>query len=354
MSEYTAERAEHRANHFENAGILDIAAMLRAYAATLRQQATNSPEIGSKLVGCVTELAGYVDPEQVADMQKNGGGVSIGSFSERYGRTHPVYYLRAPSQQAERGDGADGFGAWFKYEFPLTNGCADGGDMDAAATRDCARRAHAAALEAVAPLLRAPEQGGRVPDAATVLRFFNGASDDGGLDYRIMLGRMKTALGAAAPMLRAPAEQGGRVDDDVMCSLREVAGKPDDAGWVSSIRPSDARAILAALAQNAQGDADCWRVIINGEYQLFDTRDEARKARAKYEGNREGCLHYEPEPLYLHAERTRVPAVNGRRFVAWMIDNREGCRVTEEGLHGWLAEFLREESAAPSQPEDAA
>jgi hypothetical protein len=51
MSEYTAERAEHRANHFENAGILDIAAMLRAYAATLRQQATNPPEIGSKLVG---------------------------------------------------------------------------------------------------------------------------------------------------------------------------------------------------------------------------------------------------------------------------------------------------------------
>lgn len=51
MSEYTAEQAEHRANHFENAGILDIAAMLRAYAATLRQQATNPPEIGSKLVG---------------------------------------------------------------------------------------------------------------------------------------------------------------------------------------------------------------------------------------------------------------------------------------------------------------
>lgn len=40
-------------------------------------------------------LAGYVDPEQVADMQRNGGGVSIGTFSERYGRTVPVYWCHA-------------------------------------------------------------------------------------------------------------------------------------------------------------------------------------------------------------------------------------------------------------------
>ena len=42
------------------------------------------------------DLAGYVDTEQVADMQRNGGGVLIGSFSERYGRTVPVYFRPAP------------------------------------------------------------------------------------------------------------------------------------------------------------------------------------------------------------------------------------------------------------------
>jgi hypothetical protein len=42
-------------------------------------------------------VAGYVDPEQLADMQRNGGGVSIGTFSERYGRTVPVYLHPAPA-----------------------------------------------------------------------------------------------------------------------------------------------------------------------------------------------------------------------------------------------------------------
>lgn len=38
MSKYTAEQVERRAGHFEKAGILDIAAMLREYAAILRER----------------------------------------------------------------------------------------------------------------------------------------------------------------------------------------------------------------------------------------------------------------------------------------------------------------------------
>lgn len=38
------------------------------------------------------DVAGYVDPEQIADMKRNGGAVMIGTHSERYGRTVPVYF----------------------------------------------------------------------------------------------------------------------------------------------------------------------------------------------------------------------------------------------------------------------
>ena len=38
MSKYTAEQCERRAWHLENAGILDVAGMLRAYAACLRER----------------------------------------------------------------------------------------------------------------------------------------------------------------------------------------------------------------------------------------------------------------------------------------------------------------------------
>ena len=103
---WTAEQLLELADRVETCNRVSVqreAASALRFAATLRQP-TNPPEIGSKLVDGAAELAGYVDPEQVADMQKNGGGVSIVSFSERYGRTHPVYYLRAPGGQGGRVD----------------------------------------------------------------------------------------------------------------------------------------------------------------------------------------------------------------------------------------------------------
>ena len=103
---WTAEQLLELADRVETCNRVSVqreAASALRFAATLRQP-TNPPEIGSKLVDGAAELAGYVDPEQVADMQKNGGGVSIVSFSERYGRTHPVYYLRAPGGQGGRAD----------------------------------------------------------------------------------------------------------------------------------------------------------------------------------------------------------------------------------------------------------
>ncbi len=55
MSKYSKDEIERRAKHFENAGILDIASMLREYAAHLAAQAegsptTNTPEVSSKVV----------------------------------------------------------------------------------------------------------------------------------------------------------------------------------------------------------------------------------------------------------------------------------------------------------------
>lgn len=41
-------------------------------------------------------VAGYVDPEQMADMKRTGGSVGIGAYSKNYGRTIPVYWHPAP------------------------------------------------------------------------------------------------------------------------------------------------------------------------------------------------------------------------------------------------------------------
>lgn len=77
-----------------------IATMFPAYRAFIAA----APQPEAKAVPGAKEneddLAGYVDHARVMDTKRNGGGVSIGSFSERYGRTIPVYFHPAPADVA--------------------------------------------------------------------------------------------------------------------------------------------------------------------------------------------------------------------------------------------------------------
>lgn len=102
---YTPEQLERHAKHCDAVEEHDAARMLRTFAATLRQQPTNPPEIGSKLVGddvasdaAVLALDAYLWKEH---------GVCLGKTAMRAALEAVAPLLRAPGGQGVRVDEAD-------------------------------------------------------------------------------------------------------------------------------------------------------------------------------------------------------------------------------------------------------
>lgn len=107
---YTPEQLERHAKHCDAVEEHDAARMLRAYAATLRQQPTNQPEIGSKSVGQQGEQAGGVVTKQVLVAIERGEGYEdvhpelvaedcMGNAAERGWRWRVVSASPAPDKE---------------------------------------------------------------------------------------------------------------------------------------------------------------------------------------------------------------------------------------------------------------
>lgn len=343
MSKYTAGLAEKWAarmtRNAEHATALmpdesaEMAAILYDYAATLRQQTTNSPEIGSKLVGQQADHS-FASPEALADWleslhETNGHGAITG------GKWEPAQVAACAIRSMDKHRGSVQLPPDWRREGMVV--------MVDSATGELLGCMGRTAWDAQVGAEQAERGDGAVSDGWDGEAYANMAGELESWKRRALQAEHfiehevqgQTFMGE--PLLRAPAEQGGKVD---ATSLHEAA---DEA--LTLLRQLDPKhgittQLEAVIVQSAQGEV------------VGYVTDETDSHFARF--TEAGHRLAPGTPLYAapHAERARVPAeswtgeiecCDAKGFWLVLADNCPfvpGQRVTI--------------AAAPSHPEDAA